>query len=181
MTSTAEVTHAPSAEFKAIWYGGLASAVASTESLMGRPPSGDDLEPLSWAMYEAGKGVTAVEYLRAVRAMQGLAREFARHYRDYDLTLKPTLNCPPLRLGEIDVRSGDLDKQFEIMMRFVSHSGLANMTGCPAISLPLAWTDSGLPIGMMFGAAFGDEASLLRIAGQLERARPWAHRVPSVV
>ena len=65
--------------------------------------------------------------------------------------------------------------------RFIRHTGLFNMSGCAAITLPLAWTDSGLPLGMMFGARFGDEASLFRIAGQLERARPWADRVPPVV
>jgi Asp-tRNA(Asn)/Glu-tRNA(Gln) amidotransferase A subunit family amidase len=139
------------------------------------------VEPLTWAMNEVGKKVSAVEYLGAVGKMQSLSREFADHYREYDLTLVPTLNAPPLKLGEIDVRSSDLEAQMEIMGRFIPHTGLFNMTGCPAITLPLAWTDSGLSFGMMFGARFGDEASLFRIAGQLERARPWSDRVPPIV
>jgi len=167
--------------FSAIWYAGLASNLALVESQLGRPPALDDLEPLTRAMYEAGKRVSAVDYLGAVATMQTMAREFARHYGEYDLTLVPTLNTPPLRLGEIDVRSDDLDAQMEAMERFVPNTALFNMTGCPAITLPLEWTESGLPLGMMFGARFGDEARLLRIAGQLERARPWSDRVPAIV
>jgi amidase len=172
---------AESGEFTAIWCAGLASNLAALEPLLGKPPSRDDLEALTWAMNEAGKKVSAVEYLSAVAKMQSLSREFAQHYREYDLTLVPTLNKPPLKLGEIDVRSSDLDAQMEIMFRFIPHTGLFNMTGCPAITLPLAWTNADLPLGMMFGARFGDEASLFRIAGQLERARPWANKVPPVV
>jgi amidase len=170
-----------SSEFMVIWCAGLSSSLAGFERLLGRPPAADDLEPLTWAMNEVGKQVTAVDYLGAVAKMQSLSREFANHYQGYDLTLVPTLNAPPLELGEVDVLSSDLDAQMEVMSRFIPHTALFNMTGCPAITLPLAWTDAGLPLGMMFGARFGDEATLFRLAGQLERARRWADRVPAIV
>lgn len=164
--------------FLDIWCAGLCSALDSHQQWVGRAPEGDDLEPLTWAMWEVGKRVTAARYLQGIGRMQRLARRFARHYSNYDLTLTPTLNRPPLRLGELDMRSPDLDAQARIMRDFIPHTPLFNMTGCPAISLPGCWTRDGLPLGMMFGAAFGDEARLIRIAAQLERARPWSHRRP---
>ena len=164
--------------FLDIWCAGLCLGLESQQRWIGRPPEGDDLEPLTWAMVQVGKRVTASRYLQGIQRMQSLARRFARHYGGYDLTLTPTLNAPPLRLGELDVRSSDLDAQARIMSAFVPHTALFNMTGCPAISVPGCWTQAGLPVGMMFGAAFGDEARLIRIAAQLERARPWNHRRP---
>jgi amidase len=93
----------------AIWCGGLASGVDAIGEMLGRQATADDLEPLTWAMYQLGTRVTASDYLKAVSKMHVFARFFARHVDAFDVTLSPTLNTPPVPLGTIDVRSGNVD------------------------------------------------------------------------
>ena len=90
------------------------------------------------------------------------------------------LCMPPLKLGELDMMSRDLAAYAGLIARYVPGTALFNMSGQPSMSVPLAWSKSGLPLGMMFSARFGDEATLFRLAAQLEQERPWKNRKPPV-
>jgi amidase len=148
---------------------------------LGREPLADELEPASWALREAGDRVSAASYLLAVEELQRFTRRFAAFLDGSDLWLTPTLSAPPLPIGEMT--STD-DNPMHGLIRgaeTIRYAGIiANITGNPAMSVPLAWNSAGLPIGMHFLAPFGDEATLFRLAGQLEGTRPWAERWPPV-
>ena len=93
--------------------------------------------------------------------------------------LNPTMSLPPLRLGEMVSTADDPLRGLEVSGASVAYSAvIANITGQPAMSVPTHWNDEGLPIGMHFLGRYADEAMLLRLAGQLEQARPWADRRP---
>jgi amidase/6-aminohexanoate-cyclic-dimer hydrolase len=87
---------------------------------------------------------------------------------------------PPLRIGELNTMSQDLSHIPPILRRYMPATAMFNMSGQPAMSMPLAWNAAGLPLGMMFAARFGDEATLFRLAGQLEQVRPWKDKLPPV-
>jgi amidase len=101
-------------------------------------------------------------------------------HRTYDVLLSPTLAAPPAKLGIHHMDGPDPAAWRDAMRAYSPFTSLFNMSGQPAMSVPLAWSEEGLPIGVMFAAAFGDEATLFRLAGQLEAARPWMHRRPSL-
>jgi amidase len=158
----------------------LSWIVAYWVRVLGREPEPDELEPATWVIREAGLGVPAASYLAAVEELQRFTRRFASLFDEADVWLTPTLSAPPLPIGEMagtpDDPMGGLARGGET----IRYAGiLANITGHPAMSVPLAWNADGLPIGMQFEGSFGDEATLFRLAGQLEAAQPWAHRWPS--
>ncbi|MCH7584788.1 MAG: amidase, partial [Acidobacteria bacterium] len=97
---------------------------------------------------------------------------------EYDFVLTPVLGSPPVALGQIDQDQG-WDDLVEDLLTYVAFTPLANFAGFPAMSVPLHWNDSGLPIGSHFMGRFGDEFGLFQLAGQMERARPWAGRRPT--
>ena len=101
-------------------------------------------------------------------------------FESCDVFLCPTLCAPPLRIGELNTMSDDLSHIAPILRRYMPGTSMFNMSGQPAMSVPLAWNKAGLPLGMMFSARFGDEATLFRLAGQLEQERPWKNRLPPV-
>lgn len=146
---------------------------------LGREPEVDEIEPLTRAMWEMSRSVTAADYLLAVQDAQALGRTIARFFTEVDLWLSPTLAMPPVPIGHI---TGTIEDPGEVMQRFGEFIGfpawVANATGNPAMSVPLHWNAVGLPIGVHFLARFGDEATLLRLAAQLERAQPWSNRRP---
>jgi Asp-tRNA(Asn)/Glu-tRNA(Gln) amidotransferase A subunit family amidase len=146
----------------------------------GRAPAAESFEPLTWAFYRIGKEIRASDYLLAVTVLQGIAREVAGFFARFDVWLSPTLAEPPPPLGTFDVRSTDGPAMFRRASEFVPFTPLFNVTGQPAISLPLAWSEAGLPIGVQLAARFGDEATLLRLAARLEEARPWSERRPPI-
>ena len=104
----------------------------------------------------------------------------ADFFETCDVFLCPTLCSPPLRIGELNTMSEDLSHIAPILRRYMPGTAMFNMSGQPAMSVPLAWNKAGLPLGMMFSARFGDEATLFRLAGQLEQARPWKDKLPPV-
>ena len=145
----------------------------------GREPRPDELEPLTWAFWEMGRAVSAGRYLRAVETLQRYSRRVATFFVDHDVFLNPTMSLPPVRLGEMVSTADDPLRGLEVSGASVAYSAvIANITGQPAMSVPLHWNDEGLPIGMHFLGRYADEAMLLRLAGQLEQARPWADRRP---
>jgi amidase len=166
--------------FMAIWAAGVAWSVQSASLLIGRMPTEGELEPLTNALNETGKKVSASDYLLSVQYFQILTRQIAEFMQDYDLLLTPTLGSPPLKLGSFAPAPEDAMAGMHVASEFVPFTPICNVTGLPAMSVPLYWNVEGLPIGTHFIGRYGDEATLYRLASQLERARPWANRRPAV-
>jgi amidase len=147
---------------------------------LGRAPADGELEPLTRAYWELGRQVTAADYLLAIEECQRFSRGVAAWLDDFDVFLTPTLSSPPAPLGAITSTTDDPFRALEAGGATVAYAGVvANITGNPAMSVPLWWNGDGLPIGVHFLGRFGDEATLFRLAGQLEAARPWRdHRPP---
>ncbi len=141
----------------------------------------DDVEPLTWAQAELGRAVSADAYLEAVESLRAWSRRVARWWDPddggFDLLLTPTMAKPPAPLGEI--RGDDADGALLAATPYAAFTVPFNVTGQPAMSVPLFWND-GLPIGVQLVAATGREDLLLRVAAQLEAARPWVDRRPPV-
>ncbi|HYZ97596.1 MAG TPA: amidase family protein, partial [Acidimicrobiales bacterium] len=163
------------------WTAGTAWNLDHWSRLTGQEITADDVEPLTWALAEAGRAVTAPQWLAAREWLQAHARRVQAWWTGgFDLMLTPTLGEPPPPLGSF---ASPPENPLHGLFRageFVPFTPLFNVTGQPAISLPLHWNDASLPIGVQLVAAFGAEDVLLRVAAQLEAARPWADRRPPV-
>jgi amidase len=166
--------------FLTIWAAGVPWGIDGIGRLTGRQPSPDKFEPLTWALYEQGKQTTAGDYLIAVTALQQMSRTVAQFSQRYDLWLTPTLGSPPPKLGHFNATPDNRRAGLEKAIEFVPFTPLQNATGQPGMSVPLYWNGDGLPVGVHFAARFGDEATLFRLAAQLEDARSWANRRPPV-
>jgi amidase len=169
-----------SAAFIDVFTAGQASAMQYWSRRTGRRLTAESFEPLTWAMYEMGLGRTSADYLSAVEQLQRISRRVAGYFVSLDVWLTPTLAEPPPPLGTFD--SPPDNPMFGLLRAaaFVPFTPIANITGQPAMSVPLHWNDAGLPVGTHFIGRFGDEATLFRLAAQLEQARPWAARHPKV-
>lgn len=167
-------------QFTELWAAGNTWGIDSFAMLTGKQPKEEDFEILTWALYETGKLVSAAKYLTAVSGMQMLARQIAIFHQTYDIWLTPTLGAPPIELGLMHSTPEDPMKAFNLAAEFVPFTPIQNATGQPAMSVPLYWNEAGLPIGLHFVGRFGDEATLFRLAAQLEEARPWAGKRPPV-
>jgi len=166
--------------FIAVFMAAHAAMIDGFALLAGRTPSEDDFEPATWSVYEYGKQVSATEYLLAVARLQMATRLVAQFHQRYDCWLTPTLGRPPIPIGTIDVRAKDFLTALTALLDYMPFTPIQNATGQPSMSLPLHWSSEGLPVGVMFTGRFGDEATLFRVAGQLEEARPWCDRKPPV-
>jgi amidase len=166
--------------FTTLWIGTLAYNLRYWERRVGRAITAADVEPLTWTMAEMGRATPAVDYIDAQHATHALGRALEEWFDSgYDILLTPTLGEPPTPLGTFSTPDEPL-LGFARAATFVPYTPLANMAGIPAISVPLSWNAEGLPIGTQLMAAYGREDLLLRIASQLETARPWADRRPPV-
>jgi amidase len=146
------------------------------EMLLGRPIGEDEIEPRNAAYRRAGRELGAVAYLQT-RAWLGMwARRMADWWNSHDLLLTPTVGAPPPQLGWFTA-AGPQGEGARIA-GFIPYTAQFNMTGQPAISLPLHWTPGGLPVGVQLAAAYGREDVLIRVASQLEQAAPWSERHP---
>ena len=146
------------------------------EALLGRPIADSEIEPRNLYYRQAGRALSAVAYLES-RAWIGMwARRMAHWWADYDLLLTPTLGAPPPELGWFT--GAGPEHEGGRIARFIPYTAQFNMTGQPAISLPLHWTPAGLPVGVQLAAAYGREDVLIQVASQLEQAAPWAGRRP---
>jgi amidase len=163
-----------------VWAAGNAWAVAAWEARLGRTATEDELEPLSWALVELGRSLNAAQYLVAVQGLQKIARQVAGYFEGIDVLLTPTLGEPPAPLGTFDSPPGEPLAGLFRSAAYVPFTPPFNVTGQPGISLPLHWNDAGLPIGVQCVGRFGDEETILSLAGQLEQAAPWAARRPPV-
>jgi amidase len=161
---------------------GQAATLDQLAIVVGRAIDPDDVEPLTWALAEEGRRRTAAEYLTAVGRHQLVSRMVAGWFEaGFDLLLTPTLGEPPPPLGSFDDSGDDPVTALLRGAQTAAFTANFNVTGQPAISLPLNWGDDGLPNGVQLVAGFGEEDLLLRVAAQLEEARPWADRVPAAV
>jgi amidase len=166
--------------FMTVWSVGTAQSMERSAMRTGRMPTPGDFEELTWALAEQGRGVTGPTYLLAVNQLQYMARQIARFFVNYDVWLTPTLAAPPLPLGSFEPQPGNPLFGLQRATAFVPFTPLCNATGQPAMSVPLYWNAEGLPVGTHFVGRFGDEATLIRLAAQLEAARPWAARRPKI-
>ena len=166
--------------FLPLWAAWLSSEIELETARRGRGPKEDELEPLTRGLWEVGKTVSAAQYLLLVKEAQGLTRRVAGFMQNHDVWLTPTLASPPIPLGLINVNEPDPIAAFAPAVDYVPFTPIQNLTGQPAISLPLCMSESGLPVGMMFSARFGEEAMLFRLAAQLEEAMPWKERHPAI-
>lgn len=142
----------------------------------------DELEPVTWELYQESLITTGAKYLIAVEELQRFSRKIANWYHkgNYDILLSPTMRIPPTKLGAFESSPKDPKKWIRKALSFVAFTRTQNITGQPAMSVPLYWNDANVPIGVQFAARFGDEATLFRLASQLEKARPWGEKIPLI-
>ena len=150
------------------------------EAALGRPPRADELEPITRLTAEEGARIAAPDYLATLQEIHAFGRKLAEFHEDYDILVTPTLAERPVPLGALVMTTEDIDDYYDRLFRYISFTPQQNLSGQPAITLPLHWSDDGLPVGVQFAARFGAEATLLSLAGQLERARPWIDRRPAI-
>jgi amidase len=136
-------------------------------------------EPMNQLLIDRSEGVEAADYVIATQRLRGLARRIVEFWAEYDLVLTPTLAQPPPPLGTLMV-DDDPEGNFERAWKFTPFTQVANVTGLPAVSIPLFWSEAGLPIGVQLIGGPADEAGLIRVSAQLEQARPWKDRRPPV-
>jgi amidase len=177
------------------------AGVIEAEQLVGSKATAADFEPQTWAMALLGTQFCAGDLATAVQLIKTTGRHVCAFFEEYDVLLTPTLSVPPLKIGALQPKSKDLaamkalgrlnagkllrafadiDALAEETFAFMPFPPLFNATGQPAMSVPLVWNDEGLPIGIQFAGRYGDEATLFRLAAQLEQARPWFDRLPPV-
>jgi Asp-tRNA(Asn)/Glu-tRNA(Gln) amidotransferase A subunit family amidase len=157
----------------------VAATIADRAAAVGRAPGPEDLEAMARMQLALAEQRRGVDYVEAVRTIQRAGRAMGRLLTDVDLVLTPTLGTVPLPLGELDADTDDIASFGARAGRVAQFLGVANATGQPAMSVPLHWTDDGLPVGVQFLGRLGAEAMLLALAHRLEEAAPWRDRRPA--
>jgi len=179
--------------------GELGADLEDASSVMRRRPARGELEPATRALALLSRSISAREYAAALRTLDRVTRAVGSFFEDYDALLTPTVAEPPPPVGSLQPSHlenlllrflgavgsgrlikalGTLDQVADAAFDFTPWTPLFNVTGQPAMSVPLYWTADGLPVGTHLVGRFADDAVLLRLAGQLERARPWFDRLP---
>jgi Asp-tRNA(Asn)/Glu-tRNA(Gln) amidotransferase A subunit family amidase len=146
----------------------------------GRSAHADEVETVTWATAKLGEKISAADYVRATQAAHRLGRQMAAFHADWDVLLTPGLATVPVKLGWIDMMMGDVDEYWRRVFAFSPFTVWFNLTGQPAMMLPLGRSPEGLPIAVQIVGRYGDEATLFRLAAQLETARPWFERKPAL-
>ena len=168
------------ANFMPVWASGLAMLIDFIAKATGKTPAREEFQGLTWGLYQVGKTITAAQYQLCWMTLQGATRQVAAWQKPYDAWITPVLAQPPLRIGTVDLEETDLMKGFAPIIHYIPFTALQNVTGQPAINLPLAWSKSGLPIGVQFVGRFGEEHVLLSLAAEIEKAAPWNKKRPPV-
>jgi amidase len=168
-------------QFRALWSTNMGASLRRLEQQLGRPLSDDEFEPMNRVQAEFATRFTAVDYALALSAASRYRRSLQAWWADdWDLLLTPTVAELPLPLGTIANNPDHPMDAMERAFQFCPFTPPFNMSGQPAINVPVEWTQGGLPVGVQLVAAYGREDVLLRVASQLEGAKPWAHRTPEV-
>jgi amidase/6-aminohexanoate-cyclic-dimer hydrolase len=170
----------PAAVMSTIVAANTGLTVRMAEQRFGREMTANDFEILTLATAHNAQKQTAIDYVSAQLSAFQILHSLATFFESCDVFLSPTLCTPPLKIGELNSMSDDLSHIAPILRRYMPGTSMFNMSGQPAMSVPLAWNAAGLPLGMMFAARLGGEASLLRLAAQLEQERPWKDKRPPV-
>lgn len=148
------------------------------EMLLGRPITEDEIEPRNATYRYLGKQMDAVTYLGSRLWIGMWSRRVAEWWESFDILVTPTLGAPPPEIGYFT--SDGPEQEGPRIVSYIPYTAQFNLTGQPAVSLPLHWTPDGLPVGVQFVAAYGREDLLIRLASQLESAAPWADRQPPI-
>ena len=188
-----------SMDWLGIWFAKCAAEIAQIREMTGCGNEGFELDNLAMAAF--GHATRADQYLGFYQRSQLYSQQLADFHDRYDLWMTPTMAMEPARIGATEtpawqqkmlkgilklraekllLKSGIVEQMVKENMKYVPFTQLANLTGVPAMSVPLHWCESGLPMGVQFVGAHGDEGRLLCLAGQLEKARPWFDRVPDI-
>ncbi|TXH55639.1 MAG: amidase [Burkholderiaceae bacterium] len=158
---------------------GMLLAVKAREKALGRSAREDEFEPINWRALQGARGFTAEQALAARAGFDQAGRHFDLFFAEVDMLLSPTTAVPSPRLGVLS-----LDQPYEDYVKAAIQTSdftlMFNISGHPAMSVPLHWNAAGLPVGVQFAAAYGAEARLFALAAQLERAAPWADRRPAL-
>ena len=154
-----------------------ATTIDAREAELGRKLLQDELEMATWELVEVGRSLKATDLIAADLAFMAAAQAIGHFQERFDLILSPTLAAPPVRLGEVSLDQSAADYGAAVGA-YSPFTAVYNQTGAPAMSVPLHWSEDGLPVGVQFAARLGEEALLLSLAAELERARPWADRRP---
>ena len=157
-----------------------AAGVRAAEELVGRPPRQGDFTPAIQELVDRGEKTSGVQHAQDVEAMHQHGWAVARDCAPYDVVITPTLPHPPRKVGYFDMTLPFDEYNFEVLVPDVVFTLPHNVSGLPAISLPLHWSADGLPCGVQFIGHHADDAVLFRLAGQLEQAQPWIDKVPGV-
>ncbi len=160
--------------FTVVWASGCAWSVKGIEFLTDSPATPDMYEPLTWQFYQMSLQMSPGDYLLAVQGLQQMTRRVSHYFQSIDVLLTPTLAEAPPMLGTFDDSSDDPMAAYHRAIDYVPFTPIANVTGQPAMSVPLNWNAEGLPIGSHFIGRFGAEDTLFQLAAQLEEAKPWA-------
>ncbi len=184
-----------------LYAGEVAALMEDLKLMRGKKVTPSDVETLTWTVALLGRSFKAGHIVKAKREWELAARIMGRFHEDYDLYLTPTMAYPPVKIGELTpgpmelatlkvintlglgrllISSGMTDKLAVQNLEKTPFTQLANFTGQPAMSVPLYWTTDGLPCGVQFMGRYGDEATLLRLAAQLEKAQPWFEKRPPI-
>lgn len=147
----------------------VAATLNRRAAALGRALQEDDVERVTWQNYQAARGITGADYAMALHAVQQLGLRVGGFFNDCDLLLTPTMAMLPPKLGAMDMMGSESERYLDILYRMIAFTALFNDTGNPAISVPVAMSESGLPIGMQFVGPHGSEGLLLQVARQLER------------
>lgn len=179
--------------------GEAAADIDTLSEYLGRPARPGDVEPSTWAMVMLGRGFSAKDYAYQRRKWNEIARRLGVFHQQYDLLLTPTVSRTPFRIGTLQpttaekrllsvVSTFNLERLLkarvgplaEKIFAYIPYTAPSNITGQPSMSVPMHWTEDGLPVGVMFTAPVGREDVLFRLAAQLEEAKPWMKKVPEV-
>jgi amidase len=148
--------------------------------LAGREPTSEDVEPLTWAMWERANSHTSIELLASQTKLEGFARRIVAALAPFDVVLTPALAMRPVRIGEIHGKGPDPMGNYRRSGAFTPYTAIVNVTGLPAVAVPLFHGDDGLPLGVQLIGRPAREDVVLALAAQLERERPWADRRPAL-
>ena len=187
--------------YLALYFAEMAADLEEMQTYLGRKVTPRDMEPLSYMLALLGRSYSSGYFVRAMRCWDTAARQMGLFFKSYDLFLTPTTAFPPAEIGGLQPTgvektliavvnklglanllkaSGIVDQLAQKSLERVPFTQVANLTGLPAMSVPLYWTRDNLPCGSHFIAPFGEEARLFRLAVQLEQAQPWFDKRPAV-
>ncbi len=161
--------------------GGIfAATIDELKQVVGREPDADDFEPLAWASYKSAQKLTGAMVGAGLQTLRLISRQIIALWREFDVLLSPVTLTPAPPIGLLDPVNVEPREFNRRQASVFGYTPPYNITGQPSLSLPMGMSGEGLPIGMMFTGRYGDEATLYRLAAQLEQARPWIDRKPPV-